>query len=318
MQIPIRPLAGFSICLVVLVGLSSCAEAQPAQSKQTGDKAKTSSTIDPLEELNESFHRIYAQTRALTLEAARPVILVEGDDLVLIDGDRREVYNSTPRQYHLLKMVDHVPLAVFVLVWPTAGKPLPVATADELKQFRARLESVQGRLADYGFAPATLGRQKQILATVAGYIDSLKVGETVAPDALTAMCRSAEPAVMQNVAEAARARLDAIDAQVQAWRRTLGPDKWENARVVVMTSHTVREGNLAAQYFRKLLGPDCDDRQLVCAEGVFEEPRALNVLGTVLLDGQIGEAFFADRARMYRDLLSDAARDYLRDAPIAR
>ena len=47
------------------------------------------------------------------------------------------------------------------------------------------------------------------------------------------------------------------------------------------------------------------------AESLWEEPQALDLLGTYLPDGRAGEAFFGDSMRMHRDLPGDAAKDYL-------
>ena len=44
---------------------------------------------------------------------------------------------------------------------------------------------------------------------------------------------------------------------------------------------------------------------------LWEESQALDLLGTHLLDGTVGEAFFGDFMRMHRDLLGDAAKQYL-------
>jgi hypothetical protein len=45
---------------------------------------------------------------------------------------------------------------------------------------------------------------------------------------------------------------------------------------------------------------------------LFDEKRALNLLGTHLVDTGIGTYFFDDAERMHRDLLADAAREYLK------
>jgi len=52
---------------------------------------------------------------------------------------------------------------------------------------------------------------------------------------------------------------------------------------------------------------------VVYAESLWEEPQALGLLGTHLLDGDVGEAFFGDYMHMHRDLLGDAASQYLPD-----
>jgi hypothetical protein len=54
-----------------------------------------------------------------------------------------------------------------------------------------------------------------------------------------------------------------------------------------------------------------EGRRIVVAESLWEEPKAMDLYGTHLLDGSIGQAFFGDPMRMHRDLLADAAKDYL-------
>jgi hypothetical protein len=58
-----------------------------------------------------------------------------------------------------------------------------------------------------------------------------------------------------------------------------------------------------------------EGRRIVYAESLWEEPRALDLMGTHMLDGAVGEAFFGDYWRMHRDLLADAAKGYLDRLP---
>ena len=64
-------------------------------------------------------------------------------------------------------------------------------------------------------------------------------------------------------------------------------------------------------YFLRLLHESHEGGRVVYAESLWEEPQALDLLGTHLLDGRVGEAFFGDSARMHRDLLGDTAKRYL-------
>src|SRR6185503_15461362 len=61
-----------------------------------------------------------------------------------------------------------------------------------------------------------------------------------------------------------------------------------------------REGEIAMQYFERLLG-EREGRRLVFAEGLWDEPSQLQLLATHLLDASIGESFFGDPLRMHRD-----------------
>jgi hypothetical protein len=119
------------------------------------------------------------------------------------------------------------------------------------------------------------------------------------------------PLVMENVTEATRAQLDAIHAQVSAWRRDLSPREWDQLHVLIIGPHMPREDLVVTQYFLRLLHEPREGRRVVYAESLWQEPQALDLLGTHLLDGSVGEAFFGDYMRMHRDLLGDAASQYL-------
>ncbi len=129
--------------------------------------------------------------------------------------------------------------------------------------------------------------------------------------ALVAFTRGMAPLVMENVTEATRAQLDATHAQVSAWRRDLSPQEWNQLHVVIIGPHMPRENLVVMQYFLRLLHEPREGRRVVYAESLWMEPQALDLLGTHLLDGSVGEAFFGDYMRMHRDLLGDAARQYL-------
>jgi hypothetical protein len=72
---------------------------------------------------------------------------------------------------------------------------------------------------------------------------------------------------------------------------------------------TARAENAAVQYFARLFGETSGEgRRVVYAELLWDEEKALNLLGTLRFDGKLSEAVFGDRLRMYRDFLADGAR----------
>jgi hypothetical protein len=99
---------------------------------------------------------------------------------------------------------------------------------------------------------------------------------------------------------------------MQTWRKEMTPEEWTRLRVIVMGSALPRRGNLAVQYFARLLGEKSESPRLVYAESVWEEDRALRLLATYMLDTGVGVAFFDDPLRMHRDLLADAATEYIK------
>jgi hypothetical protein len=56
-----------------------------------------------------------------------------------------------------------------------------------------------------------------------------------------------------------------------------------------------------------------EGRRVVYAESLWDEEKAVNLLGTLRLDGKLSVAMFGDPYRLYRDLLADSARRAIDD-----
>jgi hypothetical protein len=269
-------------------------------------------TADPLIDLNQAFREAYARCRQRLVNGSGPVILVEGDSLVLLHNGKRREAKVVPDVYHTLKAVSHVPLAVYVMLVPLEDAPLDKECLEGLQAYRQRVVQAEQSLKDRGLPEETLLRQEEIIRTALRLLDSALDKKQVTADELCKFTRDLGSKLLANAADAARAELDGLDKQVRAWRATLTANEWKTLHVVIMGSALPRQGNLATQYFAHLLGEKGEGRRIVYAESIFEESRALNLLGTHLLDTRIGSAFFDDAERMHRDLLSDAAREYLK------
>jgi hypothetical protein len=263
-----------------------------------------------LTDLNNAFRAAYAEAKTRVLAASGPTLVVNGDLLSLLRDGRRLEANVGTAAYDPLKTIAHIPLAVYVTLTPGDG---PVA-ADRLKTLaglRDRIPPAQASLDTLTLPGRTLARQKQIVAASLAFLDEVAAHRQCARASLLKFTRSMAPLVLQNVAEATRAQLDTLHAQVSAWRRDLTPEEWSRLHVVIIGPHMPREDLVVTQYFLRLLHEPQEGRRVVYAESLWEEPKALDLLGTHLLDGGVGEAFFGDYLRMHRDLLGDAARQYL-------
>jgi hypothetical protein len=267
---------------------------------------------DPLMTLNESFRAAYRRTKEANLARSGPVILMEGDNIVLKRGGTRLEVPYTPAVYHVLKSVAHVPLMLDVLLAPHADEAtLTDAALAELRDYRKLMEQAEPSLVAQGLEPEQLERQKKIFADCRAFLDSVVRARRCSPEERVAFARRMTPAVMKNVGEAARAELDALHAQVRAWRSEMTPEEWNGLKVVILGSALPRKQNLTVQYFARLLGEAGEGPRIVYAESVRDEAKALDLMATRAVDTTIGDDFFNDPTRMHRDLLSDAARDYL-------
>ena len=260
--------------------------------------------------LNNAFRAAYADAKSRVLASSGPTLIVNGDHFALLrDGRRVEANVGTPI-YDPVKTIAHIPLAIYVTLTPGDG----AVDDDRLKTLaglRELIPPAEASLDTLKLSAATLARQKQIVAASLAFLDDVAGRRKFARSALLAFTRGMAPLVMENVTEATRAQLDATHAQVSAWRRDLSPQEWNQLHVVIIGPHMPREDLVVTQYFLRLLHEPAEGRRVVYAESLWEEPKALDLLGTHLLDGSVGEAFFGDYMRMHRDLLGDAARQYL-------
>jgi len=295
-----------SALLAVLVLLVSAA-AVPAQTMPA-----PAGPVQPqaLTALNNAFRAAYADAKTRVLASSGPTLIVNGDNLALLRGGRRIEANVGTSIYDPVKTIAHIPLAIYVTLTP-ADEAIGDDRLKTLAGLRHLIPPAEASLDTLKLSVATLARQKQIVAASVAFLDDVAGRRKLARSSLLAFTRAMAPLLMENVTEATRAQLDAVHAQVSAWRRDLSPQEWSRLHVLIVGPHMPREDLVVTQYFLRLLHEPGEGGRVVYAESLWEESKALDLLGTHLLDGSAGEAFFGDYMRMHRDLLGDAAKQYL-------
>jgi hypothetical protein len=260
--------------------------------------------------LNDAFRAAYADAKVRVLVSSGPTLIANGDTFTLLENGRRLQANVGTATYDPLKTIAHIPLAIYVALTPGDGA-IDDARLKTLAQLRELVPPAASSLDTLKLPASVLARQERIVASSLAFLDGAIARRNFARSQLLEFTRRMAPFLMQNVADATRAQLNATHAQVSAWRRELGPRQWSRLRVLVIGPHMPRQDLVVMQYFLRLLGERAEGHRVVYAESLWEEPKALDLLGTHLLDGNAGQAFFGDYMRMHRDLLGDAAREYL-------
>jgi hypothetical protein len=300
-------LGTWAVALAVVCSYGQTPDNKP---KPTGERPSIalSSVPEELELLNRASRQLYAGGRARELAAIPAVIIVSGDDLILRKNGKRTSATVIPPQYHALKSIAHSMLALFTHLAHEPGRPLGAERVKTLQEYRLSLAAAAPAAERCGFDPETMARQKRIFAHGLAFIDTvLKDGQVSAED-LTKYSRSSRPDVLANAAQAARAQLAATHKQVMEWKKEMTDVEWSGLTVIVLGVQTPRVENAAVQYFARLFGETSGEgRRIIYAEGLDEE-KAMNLLGTLRLDGKLSVAVFNDPFRMYRDLLADVAR----------
>lgn len=248
---------------------------------------------DPLADVNRVARAAYAEARGRALSGAGPVLIVGPARITLLDGGGRSEFELSPARYHDLKSIAHLALGMHGLHF--RNDPAPARVAELRDAAHRALAALDGR----GLTPELLDRQREIVRILFDESQPIAARE-----------RAVAPLLLANALDAARTEIADLEAAVEAVRGALGPAKFGRLQVIVVGAHMAREGEIAMQYFEKLLG-EREGLRLVFAEGVWDEPGELQLLGTHLIDASVGEAFFGDARRMHRDLLSDAAAQVL-------
>ncbi len=268
-----------------------------------------------LQEVNDKFRQFYAETRTRTIKKSQPIIVAVNDVLILNDGPRHETTQVITDKYTLLKSVDHIVLASFVVLELDTDQMLSDAKLQQLRELESLSKKALASLDGSGLKGEVLERQKQLANMALSLLSTTIKEKTITSDALTTFCRNAHKMVMQNVDEGICDQLLAVNTQVKQWRKELGPEKWDELNVVIVGAHMPRDRNSTMQYFMKLLKQKREGARVFYCEGLSEEADGLKLVGTHLLDRKIAIAFFNDEWRMHRDLLGDAAAKYLSKHP---
>jgi hypothetical protein len=287
------------MCARWLIGIVVAGSAAFAShGEPPADKPKASATEhavdakklpDELEALNTASRKMYAGARARELTVI-------------------------PTEYHALKSIAHTTLALFGHLSEEPGRPLNEERLKSLKEFQALVAATGPAVEKLGFDADTLARQKRLLARVEALAAKVLEDGKVSAEDLAKFCHAARADVVANGVAAVRAQLRATHKQVMEWKKDMTAEEWAALTVIVPGVQTARSENAAVQYFARLFGESSGEgRRVVYAESLWDEDKALNLLGTLRLDGKLSEAVFGDRFRMYRDLLADGARAAIDD-----
>ena len=253
----------------------------------------------PLDRINDAFHDGYACVREASV-LAEPVLVLLGDTLTLAQsGGATRTFEVTPRLYHALKSIAHLPVAVFAVA----------QRGGETARLAALTDAALERLAQDVTDAETCEECRTLLDATRAFIRD--GGE------LDAYARAMGPCMLALGDRATRAQLAALHARFEEVLACLRDEERDRLHVVVAGVHQARARSLGMQYFRRRLDePEGIERRVTYAEAVDTVDGALALVGTQRLDRCMARAFFGDENRLQRDILGDAAKRILDDADL--
>lgn len=268
--------------------------------------------VDPLATINDEFRTTYARVRAEAVAKTRPIILFDGEKLTLLRDEQRESSTPVPATYHRLKAASHFSFMIFLEFHGSDAELRSDVDVARWRSWHALAAAAEVPEANAGLTAEQLAAQVRILGLGRSFLTKSIEDRTATNEALREFCRSASPLLEKHLAWAAEIELDHYRTQLESWHQKLTDDEWRQLRFVVMGSQMPRRDHRVVQLAAAMLGVAGEGERIIYAEAIYEEPRALSLLGTHIIDGAAGEAFFGDASRLSRDLLAPAAAEYVR------
>ena len=297
MQLPHQTI--LCVCLALLCGLGR-ADAQQSRYSTT-----------EFEAINNAFREAYASARLREVAAAGPIILATGDRLVLLQNDRRQEGSQVHTNYHDLKTLAHLPLTVFCLTKALLEGPADESTQRRMQSFADSMAALDDDLSVAFTEPKQVEAQRRLLKECRTLLTRAISDGRVTNQVLDEFAEAVRPAIIANAKQAVKIRIDNYQQQMLIWRSEMADTDWERLSIIVPGASLSRANSLAVSYFGKVLEQSGEGGRLIYAESRSDEEQAIELLGTHLLDAQIGEVFFDDVSRMKRDLLGPHANVYL-------
>lgn len=277
---------------------------------QAADAPKYDASAD-LKKVNAAVLAVYKSAKDREVARAGPIVLWDGEELTFRYGTYRKVTQVTPPIYHDLKSIAHLPMGVYALLVPEGDGKLTDKKTFAINQFLSTLKLARKAIKNRQLSKEQLIRQEKIIAGCEGVLNDVLKNKTIDTKAIVKSLSEQRPLLYANVNEAAKAQIDWLHHFMMNWKGKLTAAAWDRMIVIVQGSQMPRKDHLAVQYFSKLLKEKGEGKRIIYAEMLFDETKAVNLLGTKLMDTRVGADLFGDPLRMHRDLLGDAAKAYL-------
>jgi hypothetical protein len=274
----------------------------------------------PLAEINQDFHDSYELLVQRTLEqlgqAGQPVMIMRGDQLILLHDGQREEADVVPNMYHQLKAVSHVPLGLYTFFIAIGPDLLSKDEVSELEQKSRLIQIALDGLEKEDFPAEFEAKQVMILRSCQQLMDTVIKSKRVDEQSLTAYTQVVASLLLDNANLAVKLQLDSVHQQVAAWRATMDEAEWTALKVIICAGHQTRSGEATKQYFDKLLGQRKGtgaerEERVIYAESLSTVSSVLDLLARHMVDQLASTAFFRSRLHLQQDLLANSAAEYI-------
>jgi hypothetical protein len=274
----------------------------------------------PLADANIGFHKTYTRLVEQTLAQlgdSVPVLVMIGNDLVLLCDGKSMQKEVIPSRYHELKALAHMAFGIELTLTANGSGPLAEVTATELSEKRD--QTLKARKAVDALATDAASQTPvELLQRALALIERTLGDNAIHLSRLQEELRALASLALEIARLAVRIELKQLHAVVERWREHLGEKRCADLYVVICGNHQPRYREAASQYFARLLhraegfAAECEDRWLF-GDGLVNIAAALDLLARHIVDQRASRLLFGDRRRLQEDFLADAATRELKE-----
>lgn len=278
---------------------------------------------EPFAGINIAFHQTYTRLveQLLTqLGDSVPVIVLIGDDAILMCDGGEQHEQVIPPRYHELKALGHLAFGAQLTLMANGSGRLTELTATELHQKLAQIREIQAIINTSPSGASSSLKMKapeELLCHAHTLIDRVLAEGVVDLERLEEHIRALAKHALETAQLAVCIELEQVHLLLARWRKDLGETRWAGMYVVICGAHQPRYREATCQYFGRLLhepegsAAEREDR-LVYAEGLCDVDAALDLLARHIVDQRASSLLFGDRRRLQEDLLAEAANTEVR------
>ena len=269
--------------------------------------------------LNDSMLNLYDASLAKFMANMRdqvPIILAlftgEGGQMTLYrPGRQPEVAPSVPLVYQLTKAVGHSSMAIYEIVAPYMSN----AHANHLWRPPLEMYRTQNRTALEGIdaldiSDSTREILREILQINLAFMDQCLAQGGYSYADIEKFVRDTVPHSFEAIGVASGAQVGHWMDVVEGWQNELGDD-WPRTYAVSNSLYIARQNNILFSVLVQFMGTETmGDRLLLIETPEFETTpeKMLDVLGRIVADRSLGQAFFRDYFLMDVELLGGGGR----------
>lgn len=271
-------------------------------------------------QLNDLFlhsYEIKKETIKKQLGVQSPVLVLHGDNIILLHKGEKRTTRYVPDSYHTIKEIGHISCIIHTLYWLRKNK-----TASNVEEMKEKCGSLIDETLESIAEDPILKKYEELIKQYK------KMLEEAEPKDLLQL----KPQLEQLVQEAAQIRTKALHERVEAIQQEISEEDWRQLSIIVMGPRMPREGELGMQYAKAMImspnGEKLSDKcphqnealtkasslkgkKLIYAESIDDIDKALDLLTTEICDEDLGEELLGEKERMRSDFLKSAVQEYL-------